>query len=110
MTTKQAALVAAVGTTLGVASGLSSSFLSWVPLAVYHGSSPFNYLRAMAPNLLIVLVLGAALPVFFFLLHRSQPLLSIPSSLKKAAWAAAIASGLGAFECVLLFGTRSLTA
>lgn len=108
MTTKQAALLAAVGTTLGVASGLSSSFLSWVPLAVHQDSSPFNYLRPMAPSLLITLVLGAALPLFFFLLHRSPPLLSIPSSLKKAAWAAAIASGLVAFECVLLFGTRLL--
>ena len=108
MTMKQAALLAAVGTTLGVASDLSWSFLSWVPLAVHQGISAFNFLRPMAPNLLIVLFLGSALPVFFFLLHRSQPLLSIPSSLKKVAWAAAIASGLMVFQCVLLVGTRLL--
>lgn len=108
MTTKRAALLAAVGTTLGVASGLTSSFLSCVPLALHEDSSPFNYLRLMAPSFLITLVLGVALPLFFFLLHRSPPLLSIPSSLKKAAWAAAIASGLVAIRCVLLFGNNLL--
>ncbi|MEN6534127.1 MAG: hypothetical protein ABFD89_10725 [Bryobacteraceae bacterium] len=108
MTIKRAALLAAVATTLSFACGLASLFLAWVPIAAYQHSSPFNYLLVMVFNLLILLVLGAALPVFFFLLYRSRPLLSIPSSLKKAAWAAAIASGLLVSKSVFLFGNGLL--
>lgn len=108
MTTKQAARMAAVGTTLALASALLSNFLGWVHLAVHQDRPLFISLRAFAPTWVTGLVFGAALPVFFFLPYRSQPLLSIPSGLKKVAWAAAIASGFVTIESVLRWGTGLL--
>ena len=110
MNARTGALLAAVGTTLSVVSGLLSNFLSWLPLAVHGNGSALNALPTLVPTWLMSFVFGAALPLFLFLLYRSQPLSSIPSSLKKAAWVAVLASGLSAIASVLRWSADLLRA
>jgi hypothetical protein len=96
-----AALLAAVGSALWLASSVFSSFLSWLWLASYGRGFSLDALRFPLLGWLEALAFGAALPVFFFLLYRSQPLLFVPAGLKKVAWVAAVARGLSGIPVVL---------
>jgi hypothetical protein len=44
--------------------------------------------------LFMAILFGAALPLFFFLMYRSAPLLLVPETVRRAALAAAIVTGL----------------
>jgi len=84
--TKQAAFLALIGTALVL-------LASMVPLIAIssQASSP---VLSMGWYLFWLALLGAALPLFFFLLSRSAPLLLIPAGVRRAALAAAIGTGL----------------
>jgi hypothetical protein len=89
MTTKQAALLAAVGTTLQL---LTFSIL------------PFISLGAHAARLYILLVgatIFAALPVFFVCVYLNEPPLAIPERLRRPALMTAVAAGLSAAQATL---------
>jgi hypothetical protein len=95
--TKRLALLAAIGSGLE----LLAAFL---PMIVH--IKPAEFMSSLVENFIFTIpilslwVLPWALPVFFFLVYRSEALLVIPSSLKKAALAAAMGTGLGAILAI----------
>ena len=91
MTTKQAALLAGVGTILRLLVQLVPSFWLLMTPSVWH--DPRNVLSV----LLIFLpstILMAALPVFFVCVYLNEPPLVIPERLRRPALVAVIATGL----------------
>jgi hypothetical protein len=93
MTIKQAALLAAVGTTLRLCTYIISYFRSLMTPGIWH--SPGTVLYA----LLIIslgMILSAALPVFFACVYLNEPALVVPERLRRPALVAAIAAGLSA--------------
>ena len=84
--TKQAAFLALIGTALAL-------LASMVPLIAISFQASSTVL-SIVWYLFWLALLGAALPLFFFLLSRSAPLLLIPAGARRAALAAAIGTGL----------------
>ena len=93
MTTKQAALLAAVGRTLQILMGVFSPLLTFVLSSVWR--HPHDVVRAL-PMYFVGLVWQAALPVFFICVYLSAPPLVIPEQLRRPTLVAAIATGLSA--------------
>jgi hypothetical protein len=91
--TKRMALLAAIGTGLNPL----ASFLPMMVLLKPPESISSFFESAIGIVLILPLwILPWALPVFYFLVYRSEALLLIPASLKRAALAVAIATGLQA--------------
>jgi hypothetical protein len=91
--TKRLALLAAIGTGLD----LLASFLPM--MAQIRPPESISSFVESAIGIMLILplwILPWALPVFYFLVYRSEALLLIPASLKRAALAVAIATGLRA--------------
>jgi hypothetical protein len=86
MTTKQAALLAAVGTTLQL---LTFSILPFISLGM-HAASLYV--------LLVGATMFAALPVFFVCVYLNEPPLAIPERLRRPALMTAVAAGLSAAQ------------
>ena len=84
--TKQAAFLALIGTALALLAPM-------IPLIAVSFQASSTVL-GIVWYLFWLALLGAALPMFFFLLSRSAPLLLIPAGARRAALAAAIGTGL----------------
>jgi hypothetical protein len=95
MTTKQAALLAAVGTILQLFVQLINS--SWLLMTTRVWHDP----RSVLSVLLIFplsMILMAALPVFFVCVYLNEPPLVIPERLRRPALVVVIATGLSAAQ------------
>ena len=93
MTTKQAALLATVGTTLRLCTYIISYFRSLMTLGMWRSPGPVLYALLMIS---LGMILSAALPVFFACVYLNEPALVVPERLRRPALVAAIAAGLSA--------------
>ena len=97
MTTKQAALLAAVGTTLALLVAMVSSFRWVLAPGVWHDPRSVLSVLLLFP---LSVILMAALPVFFVCAYLNEPPLVIRGSVRRPALVAAIATGLSAANTV----------
>jgi hypothetical protein len=97
MTTKLAALLAALGTTLELVAALiwPFAFFLGAPGAWHSPGTVLNVVIALVV-LPVIVILAAALPVFFVCVYLNEPPLAVPERLQKPAFVAAFAAALEA--------------
>ena len=93
MTTKQAALLAAVGTAVQIVTPATSTVSAILRYGAWYNLSLVLNLLFML--LQFVLLLGPLL-AFFVCVYLDEPPLAIPERLRRPAWVVAIAAGLSA--------------
>ena len=110
MTIKQAALLAAVGTTLELVAALTWPFAFLRAPGAWH--SPGTVLNVLMALLIlpVIVILAAALPMFFVCVYLNEPPLAVPERLQKPALVAAVAAALEAARAAFFLIRGSISS